>query len=127
GADAELRTRLEDIFRGAGLEPPSTESALQSAAKSDTNRGRRILQMLIEAGTIVRIQRDMLFHRAVLDDLIAKLNAFAENGGPERSIDVPAFKSLAGVSRKYAIPLLEYFDREHITIRRGDHRIIIKR
>jgi len=127
GADAELRTRLEDTFRRAGLEPPSTESALQAAAKSDTNRGRRILQMLIEAGTIVRIQPDMLFHRAVLDELIAKLNAFADNGGPERAIDVPAFKSLAGVSRKYAIPLLEYFDREHITLRRGDRRIIIKR
>jgi len=129
GPDAELRTRLEEAFRSAGLEPPSLETALQTVSKSDTNRGRRILQMLIDAGVVVRIQPDMLFHRAVLDNLIGKLNAFAENGGggPERSIDVPGFKSLAGVSRKYAIPLLEYFDRERITVRKGDRRIIMKR
>ena len=45
---------------------------------------------------------------------------------PKRLIDVATFKELAGVSRKYAIPLLEYFDREHVTRRAGDKRVIQK-
>jgi selenocysteine-specific elongation factor len=45
---------------------------------------------------------------------------------PDRLIDVPTFKTLAGVSRKYAIPLLEYFDREQVTRRAGDKRLILR-
>ncbi|HZE72615.1 MAG TPA: selenocysteine-specific translation elongation factor [Pyrinomonadaceae bacterium] len=126
GEDAQLRGRLEQIFREAGLEPPSLEAALQTAAKSNLSRARRILQMMLDAGTVVRIQQDMLFDRKVLEGLIKKVRTFAENRGPERSIDVAAFKQLAGVSRKYAIPLLEYLDRERITMRQGDRRIINK-
>ena len=42
----------------------------------------------------------------------------------DRTIDVPKFKDIAGVSRKFAIPLLEYFDREKVTLRVGDKRVI---
>jgi selenocysteine-specific elongation factor len=54
------------------------------------------------------------------------LNDYAAQHEPERLIDVPTFKELAGVSRKYAIPLLEYFDREQVTRRTGDKRVIMK-
>jgi selenocysteine-specific elongation factor len=58
----------------------------------------------------------------VIDDLIEKLRGHADRG--DRTIDVPNFKDIAGVSRKYAIPLLEYFDREKVTLRTGDKRVI---
>jgi len=58
--------------------------------------------------------------------LLVKLRTYADAHEPERSIDVPAFKELAGVSRKYAIPLLEYFDSTRVTVRRGDKRLIVK-
>jgi selenocysteine-specific elongation factor len=51
---------------------------------------------------------------------------FASEHEPARLIDVAQFKDLAGISRKYAIPLLEYLDREHLTRRAGDKRIILK-
>jgi selenocysteine-specific elongation factor len=86
---------------------------------------RKILQVLIDAGNVVRVDGDMYFHRMALDELIAKLRAHAEKGTADRSIDVGAFKELAGVSRKHAIPLLEYLDRQNITRRAGDKRIIL--
>jgi len=65
-------------------------------------------------------------HANVLEDLKTKLRDYAAAHEPERLIDVAAFKDLAGVSRKYAIPLLEYFDREQVTRRAGDKRLILK-
>ena len=65
-------------------------------------------------------------HTQVLEDLKTKLRNYASQHEPERLIDVAAFKDLAGVSRKYAIPLLEYFDREQVTRRAGDKRLILK-
>lgn len=124
GADLQLRAKLEELFRKAGLEPPSPEAAIKIAAKSDLGRARRILQTMLDSGTVVRIQPDMIFDRAALDALIIKLRNFAADGRPE--IDVGTFKTLAGVSRKYAIPLLEYLDRERITRRQGERRIISK-
>ena len=62
----------------------------------------------------------------VLESLKARLRQYGETHEPDRLIDVGAFKDLAGVSRKYAIPLLEYFDRERVTRRAGDKRLILK-
>ena len=61
-----------------------------------------------------------------INDLKTKLLGYAAKNEPARLIDVPTFKTLAGVSRKYAIPLLEYFDREQVTRRAGDKRVILK-
>jgi selenocysteine-specific elongation factor len=124
--DAALKERLEEIYRGAGLEVPTLEDALAQAAGPKVKRehARKILQLLFDGGALVRVQPELLFHRAALDALIEKLRRYADEHGPERLIDVAAFKDLAGVTRKYAIPLLEYFDRERITRRAGDRRII---
>jgi selenocysteine-specific elongation factor len=75
---------------------------------------------------LVRVHGEMFFHSHAIDHLKGLLRAFASEHEPDRLIDVPGFKDLAGVSRKYAIPLLEYFDRERITVRAGDKRIILK-
>jgi selenocysteine-specific elongation factor len=64
----------------------------------------------------------MLFHREVLDDLTRRVR---EHGAKHQAIDVAAFKDLAGISRKYAIPLLEYLDRQRVTRREGDRRIVL--
>ena len=72
----------------------------------------------------MRVEGEMFFHRNALDDLTKKLREYAARHS-ERAIDVAAFKELAGISRKYAIPLLEYLDRQRITRREGDRRIIL--
>jgi selenocysteine-specific elongation factor len=127
GADAELRDRIEMIYREAKLAPPGLPDAFARAGVTAATQphARKILQVLIDAGSMVRVEGDMYFHRTALDELIGKLRGFAEKTETNRAIDVPAFKELAGISRKYAIPLLEYLDRERITRREGDRRIIL--
>jgi selenocysteine-specific elongation factor len=124
--DAELRARLEKIYRDAALSAPTLTEALTEAgvAAGAQQHGRKILQLLIDAGTLVRVQGEMFFHRGALDDLTRKLREYAAHHA-DRAIDVAAFKDLAGVSRKYAIPLLEYLDRQRVTRREGDRRIIL--
>jgi selenocysteine-specific elongation factor len=126
-ADAQLRERLSAFYDKAGLEAPSLEQAFANVGVASTSRvhGRKILQLLIDSGTLVRVQGDMFIHQGPLDHLKGLLRKFAAEHEPERLIDVGTFKDLAGVSRKYAIPLLEYLDREHITRRAGDKRIIV--
>ncbi len=128
GADAELRERLAEIYTTAALEPPSLDEALQQAgiAKNQTAHGRKVLQLLIDSGGVIRIQGDLLFARIALENLKMKLKSYGDEHEPERAIDVATFKTLAGVSRKYAIPLLEHLDRERFTRRNGDQRIISK-
>jgi selenocysteine-specific elongation factor len=124
--DAALRDRLEGIYRQSQLEPPTLDEAFERAGGAGSREhARRILQLLIEAGLLVRVQSELLFHADALDGLKARLKEYAARREPERTIDVAAFKEMAGVTRKYAIPLLEYFDRERLTRRAGDKRIIL--
>ena len=97
-----------------------------NVAAAQRAQARKILQLLIDDRKLARIQGEMFMHAQVIQDLKNKLQAYASQHEPERLIDVAAFKDLAGVSRKYAIPLLEYFDREQVTRRAGDKRLIPK-
>ena len=126
--DLQLREKLEQTFIDAGIESPSIDEAMTRAGVTAPMRlaGRKILQLLIDDRTLVRVQNEMFVHKEVLEELKGKLLAYAARNEPERLIDVAGFKDLAGVSRKYAIPLLEYFDREHITRRAGDKRLILR-
>jgi selenocysteine-specific elongation factor len=127
-ADAALRDRLEKVYMDAALEAPTFDEALArlDGASGSREYVRKIVQLLVDAGLLVRVNTDLFFHRAALDNLVASLREYAAQHEPERLIDVPTFKEIAGISRKYAIPLLEYFDRERITRRAGDKRIILK-
>jgi selenocysteine-specific elongation factor len=123
--DVRQRDALERAFHEAGVAPPSTAEAFARAGlNASAQHARKILQLLIESGALVKVHGDMFFHRAALDDLTNKLRAQADKT-PDRAIDVGAFKDLAGISRKYAIPLLEYFDRQRVTRRDGERRIIL--
>ena len=127
-ADAELHAQLEKIYRDAALEAPTFDDALARAAggrQATRDHARQLLQLLIDSGALVRVTGDLLFHRDALARLVELLREYAAQHEPERLIDVAAFKDLANVSRKYAIPLLEYLDRAHITRRAGDRRLIL--
>ena len=126
--DVELSNRIEQIYLTAGVEAPSLDDAMTKANVPAAQRAqaRKLLQLLLDDRKLVRIQGEMFMHSKVVEDLKTKLLTYASQHEPDRLIDVPAFKDLAGVSRKYAIPLLEYFDREQITRRAGDKRLILK-
>jgi selenocysteine-specific elongation factor len=123
--DKKLRERLEQAYRDAALEPPTMNEAFERAGLNGAiPHGRKILQLLIDSGALVKVHGEMFFHREALDGLTKKLRYYA-SGRSNRTIDVPGFKELAGVSRKYAIPLLEYFDRQRVTRREGDRRVVL--
>ena len=80
------------------------------------------MTLLLRDRVLIKISDELVFHRKALEQLRAQLVAHKAKS-PE--IDLGTFKELAGISRKYAIPLLEYFDRERVTQRSGDRRIIL--
>ncbi|HEV8428123.1 MAG TPA: selenocysteine-specific translation elongation factor [Pyrinomonadaceae bacterium] len=126
--ETELSKRIEQLYLAAGVEAPTIDEAMTKASVSASQRSqaRKILQLLIDDRTLLRIQGEMFMHTKVVQELKTKLQTYAAQHEPDRLIDVPAFKDLAGVSRKYAIPLLEFFDREQVTRRAGDKRLILK-
>lgn len=122
-----LRERLSAIYKNAKLEVPKLDDALTESikgTKADKIRARKIFQLLLNSGELVKITDEFYFAKGEIENLAAKLREFAENSA-DRLIDVPKFKDIAGISRKYAIPLLEYFDREKLTRRAGDKRLIL--
>ncbi len=103
----------------AGLEVPAIKDVIAKSGV-DTARARTLLQILMRDRKLVRVSEDLIFHAAALDQLRALLGT--RKGS---RFSVADFKDWTGCSRKYAIPLLEYLDREHITRRDGDSRIIL--
>lgn len=126
--DAQLLERFRQVYADAGLAAPTLEESFARASGGRAGareHARKILQLLLDDGTLARVTPELLFHRPALERLVQSLRDYAAAHGPERLIDVATFKDLAGVSRKYAIPLLEYLDRERVTRRAGDRRVIL--
>jgi len=124
--EAAFREKILSQYRSAGLEVPKLEEAIAEALVGTSlkmSQARKLFQMFLDSGEIVKVTDEFYFVKDALDKLADQLRQFAAMTN-DRLIDVPKFKELAGVSRKYAIPLLEYFDREHITVRAGDKRYI---
>ncbi|MBV9242168.1 MAG: SelB C-terminal domain-containing protein, partial [Acidobacteria bacterium] len=127
GDDALVADRIVKMYADAKLEVPRLDEVLAAAiagTKMPQPQARKLLQLLVSKGEIVKVTDEFYFSRAVIDDTITKLRDYAATT-TDRMIDVPKFKELTGVSRKYAIPLLEYFDGERITRRAGDKRMVI--
>jgi selenocysteine-specific elongation factor len=112
---------IETAFASAGLKVPALKEVL-AGLKIDRARAQKIVTLLLRDKTLVKISDDLVFHRDALDDLRKRM---AAEKGKSPKIDVARFKELTGVSRRYAIPLLEYLDREHVTRRIGDERVIL--
>jgi selenocysteine-specific elongation factor len=118
--EAESKKQIEEAFLKAGLEVPALKDVLASL-KLDRARAQQIVTLLLRDRTLVKVNEELVFHHQPLADLKRKL---LEMKSSSPKIDIARFKDMTGVTRKYAIPLLEYFDREHVTRRVGNERII---
>lgn len=115
---------LDRRFRDAGLAPPDTASLAVEAGRPPA-AVEKLLQLQVKAKQLVRLDT-LIFHRDALDTLKAEIRARKAAAVDGRAtVDVKAFKDTYNVSRKYAIPLLEYLDRERVTRRVGDVRIVL--
>jgi selenocysteine-specific elongation factor len=117
--EVRARDRLEQIYRDGGFQPPSMQEAVANGGIASAS-ARTLLEALVKDGKLVRVGPDLIFHGSVLAHIRKSL---ALQKG--RRFSVPDFKSWTQISRKYAIPLLEYLDREHVTRRDGDLRVVL--
>jgi selenocysteine-specific elongation factor len=111
---------LEADFRSAGAAPPSPEEALARHGVKG-NEKHDLFQVLVADRTLVRVKESLFFHaealRSIQEQLVALLRQKKEIGPAD-------FKDLFGVSRKFAIPLMEYFDAQRVTVRVGERRVL---
>jgi selenocysteine-specific elongation factor len=119
--EAESKKIIEQAFASAGLKVPFLHDVL-AGLKLDRPRAQKIVTLLLRDKVLIKISEELVFHQSALADLRRKLVALKPQ---TPKIDVARFKEMTGVSRKYAIPLLEYLDRERVTRRVGDERIIL--
>ena len=117
--EEQARTAIERAFERAGLAAPAVAEVLK-ASGIEMVRSRSVLQILLREGKLVRVSEDLVLHAAACRQLRQEV---ASRAG--QRFGVPEFKEWTGISRKYAIPLLEYLDREHVTSRDGDQRRVL--
>jgi selenocysteine-specific elongation factor len=120
--EAESKKIIEQAFASAGLQVPALYTVL-AGLKVDKARAQKIVTLLLRDKALIKISEELVFHQSALANLRAQLAEQKAKGVAK--IDVGKFKEMTGVSRKYAIPLLEYLDRERVTRRVGDERIIL--
>ncbi len=115
---AKLRDTLLGIYDTGGLTPPNLKDVLESLNLT-FKEAQPVYKVLMDQGLVVRIKEDMFCSAAAFKELVAKVAAYFETA---REMDPSNFKDIAGLSRKFAIPYLEYMDKEKITVRVGDKR-----
>jgi len=120
GEMEDLREELSLVFQNGSLTPPTVREVLEqfSARKKEV---ASLIQVMTREGVLVRISEDLNFHRDALEKLREDYRRILIRDGQA----TPAsFKELTGLSRKFIIPLMEYFDMTKLTMRAGDHRIL---
>ena len=124
GEDARIKAAVAAAYEAAGLKSLDA-AAVQAAASAPAAMVEKITAVLIREKVLVRLET-LTFHASALQALkeeVRAMKAAAPDG--KATVDVAAFKDKHGISRKFAIPLLEYLDRERVTKRAGDARLVI--
>ena len=119
--EAQAQLALDRVFGEAGLAPPDIPTAA-AAAGIQPVVADRVAKLLLRQKTLVKVDT-LLFHREALEKLKAEVKGLKGQGAAK--VDVAGFKERYGISRKYAIPLLEWLDRERVTRRVGDGRVVL--
>jgi selenocysteine-specific elongation factor len=119
--EAESKKKIEGAFASAGLKVPALKEVL-AGLTLDKGRAQKIVTLLLRDKALIKVSDELVFHRNALEELRRQMAAYKTKSN---QIDVAKFKDLTGVTRKYAIPLLEYLDRERVTRRVGDAREIL--
>jgi len=119
--ESESKKKIEDAFASAGLKVPALQEVI-AGLKVDKVRAQKLVTLLLREKVLIKVSDELVFHRSALEELRRQIAAYKTKSA---KIDVAKFKEMTGVTRKYAIPLLEYLDRERVTKRAGDVREIL--
>jgi selenocysteine-specific elongation factor len=119
--DAKLRQSIEQAYKDGGLAPPNLKDVI---AGEDPKQAKQILGVLVNEGVLTRIKEDIYYHTPALEEIQRRMEEYLQ---ANERMGAPQFKQLVGLSRKYIIPLLEFFDSKGITMRLGDERVLRKK
>lgn len=119
--EAEAKAQIEQAFAKSGLKVPLLKDVL-AALPVDKVRAQKIVTLLLRDRVLVKLGDELVFHRDALAGLKQQI---AAQKSKTPKLNVGSFKDLFGITRKHAIPLLEYLDRERVTRRVGDERVIL--
>jgi selenocysteine-specific elongation factor len=124
GADDRVRASTIDAFRAGGLKPPDA-ATLAATVQAPATVIEKVIALLLREKVLTRVDT-IVFHADALQQLKAEVSALKRSAPDGRAtVDVAAFKDRYGISRKFAIPLLEFLDRERVTRRTGDVRLVL--
>jgi len=115
-----LVKKVEEAILKGGLQPTSPKE-LSETWSEEEEEIQAVFEHLVHEGILIKIKSGIYFHRTPFEDLKENLILFLKKN---REITTPQFKEMTGVSRKYAIPLIEYFDQIRLTLRLGDKRVL---
>jgi selenocysteine-specific elongation factor len=118
--DLKLQSAIASIYEAAGLAAPASSEVAAGLGLKEVDM-RRLMTHLLRDKTLVKMGTGELYvHNRALEELRIRIREFRGH-----KIDVARFKEITGLSRKYAIPLLEYLDRQRITYRDNDQRVVL--
>jgi selenocysteine-specific elongation factor len=119
--EKEIREKMERLFVAAGLNAPTMKEVQGAFPDVPQSLVMEVLSLLVKDGLVAKVTNDFYFYTRTLDELQKRLVEYLQKEG---DIDAPRFKDLTGLTRKFSIPLLEYFDKIKLTLRVGDKRIL---
>jgi len=114
----DIRKKIIASYKDSGLTPPYFKE-IQKTLDIESSAARDVMALLVDTSEIIKIKEDLYFHKDAVEELKGRLVEFLTNN---KEISTPQFKDMTGASRKYVIPLIEYFDAKNVTIRVGDNR-----
>lgn len=113
-----VRNTLEEVYLKSGLQPPYFKELLEQFPKGQP---RQVLELMVKEGKLVKVKEDLYFHKEAIEGLKKRMIQWLKEKG---ELTTPEFKDLTQTSRKYTIPLLEYFDAQQVTLRVEDKRFL---
>ncbi|MBW2485671.1 MAG: selenocysteine-specific translation elongation factor [Deltaproteobacteria bacterium] len=119
--EKKLRRELETFYQEADLAPPTIKEVMTKLSSYQQDLVKEVLAIMIRDNALVKVTEELYFYKPAMKNLKEKLVARLAREG---EIDTPAFKDMTGLSRKFSIPLLEYFDKIKVTMRVGDKRLL---
>jgi len=120
--EKDLRQKIIILYARGKLQPPVVKEVLAELGVSESEF-KPVAQLLTKEGLLVKVKDDLYFYRQALEELEGKVVDFLKQ---HKEMNPAHFKGLSQVSRKFAIPLLEYFDAQKLTLRIGDKRVLRK-
>lgn len=119
--EQEMEEKIGVLYQQAGLTPPNLKEVLAAFSEFPEKQIRQVIDLLIAKGKVIKINESLCFHAPAIEQLQQEVITFIRREG---DIDAPRFKDLTGLTRKFSIPLLEYFDKIKLTIRIDDKRVL---